>query len=95
MQFSDHIQMENNIFLLYKLYGLTSRVTPSTLVRRAVIFILSPLSEVQLSDCIRMENGPFHLFKPYRSTSSVTPLTLVGLDLYPFNEMAEWLERWI
>ena len=87
MQFSDRIQMEKDLFHLYKLYGLTSRVTPSTPVTRAVIFILSPLNEVQLSDRIPMENGPFHLYKLYGSTSSVTPLTLVGLDFYPFDEM--------
>ena len=50
MQFSDRIQMENNLFHLYKLYGLTSRAAPPTPVRRAVIFILSPLNEVQFCD---------------------------------------------
>ena len=58
----------------------TVYVTPST--PQDVIYIVSPLKEIQFSDGIRMENDPFHLFKSNRSTSCVTPLTLVEIELY-------------
>ena len=72
--------MENGVFHPYKLYGSTSCVTPST--PQDVIYILSPLIEMQFSDRIRMENGPFHPYKPNGSTSCVIPLALVELELY-------------